>query len=92
MAPGIQTPPSETAVLARLIRPDADDSQPRAAEAWLSVRFETHDRDRTHELPAQSQDDTLTPVEREELENKPRANSFLGLMRAKARRSLEHHA
>jgi hypothetical protein len=93
MATGIQTsPPSETAILARLIRPDEDNLPPAAAESWLNVRFESHDLDRIHELLTKNQNDALTSAEREEMETYLRVGSFLDLMHAKARRALRQHA
>ncbi len=93
MAAGTEiSAPSETAILARLIRPDDDDLPAAAAEAWLKVRFEEHDLDRIHELLTRNQADALTPSERDELETYLRVSSFLDLMHAKARRSLTHHA
>ncbi len=86
------SPPSETAILARLIRPEEDDLPAAAAEAWLKVRFEKRDLDRIHELLTRNQADALTPAEREELETYLRVSSFLDLMHAKARRSLKPHA
>jgi hypothetical protein len=85
------SPPSETAILSRLIRPDESNLPAAAAEAWLSVRFESHDLDRIHELATKNQNDTLTPDERAEMENYLRVSSFLDLMHAKARRSLKRH-
>ncbi len=93
MAAGTEiSAPSETAILARLIRPDDDDLPAAAAEAWLKVRFEEHDLDRIHELLTRNQAGALTPSERDELETYLRVSSFLDLMHAKARRSLTHHA
>ncbi len=85
-------PPSETAILSRLIRPDDETLPAAAAEAWLKVRFESRDLDRIHELATKNQDDALTPAERTEMENYLRVSSFLDLMHAKARRPLKHHA
>jgi hypothetical protein len=85
------SPPTETAILARLIHPDRDDLTATEAEAWLNVRFEGHDLDRIHELLRKNQDGALTPAERDEMETYLRVSSFLDLMHAKARRSLKHH-
>jgi hypothetical protein len=85
------SPPSETAILSRLIRPDENNLPAAAAESWLNVRFESRDLDRIHALVKKNQDDAFTPAERAE-ENYLRISSFLDLMHAKARRSLKHHA
>jgi hypothetical protein len=86
------SPLSETAILARLIRPDDDNLPAAAAQVWLNIRFERHDLDRIHELLTKNQDDALTPAERAEMEIYLHVSSFLDLMHAKARRSLKHHA
>lgn len=86
------SPPSESAILSRLIRPDEHNLPAAAAEAWLNIRFESRDLDRIHELVTKNQDDALTPAERAEMENYLRVSSFLDLIHAKARRSLKHHA
>jgi hypothetical protein len=93
MATALQTsPPSETAILSRLIRPDEDNLPPAAAEAWLKIRFESGDLDRIHELVTKNQGNALTPDERAELESYLRVSAFLDLMHAKARRSLKRRA
>jgi hypothetical protein len=93
MATAAQTsPPSETAILSRLIRPDEDNLPAAAAEAWLNVRFEGRDLERIHELLTKNQEGALSPAEREEMETYLRVSSFLDLMHAKARRSLKHPA
>jgi hypothetical protein len=93
MATEIQaSPPSETAILARLIRPDRHDLTAAVAEAWLNVRFESHDLDRIHELLTGNQDDALTLPEREEMQTYLRVGAFLDLIHAKARRSQKQHA
>jgi hypothetical protein len=60
---------SDTAILARLIRPDDDSLSAEAAKALLNIRFESGDLDRMHELVVKNQDDALTPAERAEMDN-----------------------
>ena len=80
---------SETAILSRLIRPEAGSLTAAAAEGWLKVRFEQADLDRMHELVTKNQEDRLTPAERVEMENYRRISYLLDLMHSKARRSLK---
>lgn len=82
---------SDVAILARLIRPEADNLPPSAADAWLAIRFETSDLDRMHELVTKNQADQLSRKEKTELENYRRVGYLLDLMHSKARRSLKKH-
>jgi hypothetical protein len=82
---------SDTAILSRLIRPEADNLPPPAAEAWLAIRFEQADLDRMHELVTKNQVDKLSAKEKTELENYRRVSFLLDLMHSKARRSLKKH-
>ena len=82
---------SDTAILSRLIGPEAANLSPPAAEAWLAIRFEQADLDRMHELVTRNQDDELTVEEKTELENYRRVSFLLDLMHSKARRSLKKH-
>jgi uncharacterized protein YnzC (UPF0291/DUF896 family) len=85
------TQTSDAAILSRLIRPEADNLPPAAAEAWLAIRFEKGDLDRMHELVSKNQDDKLTAKEKTELDNYRRVSFLLDLMHSKARRSLKKH-
>ena len=82
---------SDAAILSRLVRPEADNLPPPAAEAWLAIRFEQGDLDRMHELATKNQDDKLTAKDKTELENYRRVSFLLDLMHSKARRSLKKH-
>ena len=85
------TDTSDAAILSRLIRPEADNLPPSAAEAWLAIGFEKGDLDRMHELVSRNQDDKLTAKEKTELENYRRVSFLLDLIHSKARRSLKKH-
>ena len=78
----------EAAILSRVIRPEKDDLPDEQAKALLRLKFEQSDLDRLRELVVRNQDDELTPVEKEELEDYLRVSAFLDLMHAKARYSL----
>ena len=77
--------------MARLIRPDDDGLSAEGTRALLSIRFESRDLDRMHELALKNQDDALTPAERAEMDNYRRVSFLLDLMHSKARRSLKKH-
>jgi len=81
-------PPSDTAILARLIRPEEGSLSADAAEAFLKIRFDQSDLDRMHDLVVRNQSDELTPVEKTELENYRRVSLLIDLMHSKARRAL----
>jgi uncharacterized protein YnzC (UPF0291/DUF896 family) len=82
---------SDAAILSRLIRPEADNLPPSAAEALLAFRFDQDDLDRMHELATKNQDDELTAKDKTELDNYRRVSFMLDLMHSKARRSLKKH-
>ena len=82
---------SDTAILSRLIRPDAGRLSAEAAEGLLAIRFEPPDLERIRELVSRSQEDRLTPGERSELENDRRVSFLLDLLHSKARRALKAH-
>lgn len=90
-APQPGFPGTDAAILARVIRPDAADLTPDAAQALLKLRLDRADLDRIHDLLTRNQDDALTPPELAELDSYLRVSSFLDLMQAKARRSLRQN-
>lgn len=80
---------SETAILARVIGRD-EPTLPRAvAEEFLRWTFTESDCLRMSELAAKSRAGTLTPDEQAEAEGYERVSSFLGIVKSKARRSLQ---
>ena len=83
---------TEAAILSRLIHPEQANLSDEAAQALLKLRLDSKDLDRLHELVTKNQDDALNDAEREELESYLRVSSFLDLMHAKVRVSLQHHA
>lgn len=85
------SPPSETAILSRLIRPEDDSLTPEAAEGFLRIKFEQRDLDRMHELAVKNQDGLLTPQEQTEMANYRNVGFLLDLMHSKARRTLKKH-
>jgi hypothetical protein len=84
-------PPSEAAILSRLIRPEEDSLTPEAAEGLLRIKFEQRDLDRMHELAVKNQDGVLTPQDQAEMENYRKVGFLLDLMHSKARRAFKKH-
>lgn len=82
----------DSLILARVIAPN-DPTLPRAvAEELLTWGFSDADRTRMSELAAKARAGELTAEEREETEGFERVSSFLGLVKSKARRSLQASA
>ena len=84
-------PSTQAGILSRLIRPEADDLTPEAAEGFLRIRFEQRDLDRMHELAVKNQEGTLGPQERDEMESYRHVGYLLDLIHSKARRALKTH-
>jgi uncharacterized protein YnzC (UPF0291/DUF896 family) len=83
-------PPSDVAILDRLIRPERDDlSAAAAARDLLKIDFEPGDIERMHELAAKAREGVLTPAERAEIHEYDRVGHVLALLHSKARRSLK---
>lgn len=85
------SPPSETAIMSRLIRPEDGSLTPEAAEGLLRIKFEQRDLDRMHELAEKNQNGVLTPQEQTEIANYRKVGFLLDLLHSKARRALKKH-
>jgi hypothetical protein len=79
---------TSVAILGRLIQAERDDFSPEAAEAILKIQFDPKDKARMHDLLVKNQGGALTEAEQSEMEEYQRAGLFLGVLWAKARRSL----
>lgn len=79
----------ETTILARVIGPEGSTLPPAVAKEFLSWTFTEGDRRRMSELAAKARAGTLTTEEQIEADSYERVNSFLGLVKSKARRSLQ---
>ena len=82
-------PPSDAAIVGRLIDPEKGDISPEAAKAILKIRFGDRDRERMHELAVKNQEGRLTAEEQAEMEGYRRVGFFLATLWAKARASLK---
>ena len=80
---------SESTILARVIAPDEPTLPAAVAAELLKWSFPMADRTRMAELAAKAREGSLTASERAETEGYERVSSFLGLVKSKARRSLQ---
>ena len=79
----------EAAILARVISPNEAHLSPTVATELLKWGFDESDQRRMNELAAKARQGVLTPEEQEETDSFERVSSFLGLIKSKARRSLQ---
>jgi hypothetical protein len=75
-------------IFEELVQPEDATFSPELAQYVLSLRFSARQVERYEELAERVQDDDLTAEERAELDAYVLANAILGMMKAKARRSL----
>jgi len=80
---------TETAILARVVLPEAATFTPVIAKSVLLMEFTDADRRRMNELSAKAQEGSLTADEQSELDSYERVGHFLSLLKSKARRSLK---
>ena len=78
------------AILNRLIEPEHDDLPPETAQYLLRLDFPKKDQARVAKLSAKADEGTLTPDEREELEEYLRVADLLALLQSKARLCLKN--
>jgi hypothetical protein len=76
-------------IMARLLQPTKADFSPEAARSILRLTFPPEDKAHVEGLSYKAQDGSLTPVEREELEEYIRVADLLAMLQAKARLSLK---
>lgn len=87
-----QTPPEkipadEIAILGRVLA-NGKDLSPALARHLLQLRFSDDDTTRINDLASRNQHGTLTKNELQELHNYANAGCLLGILHAKARRTL----
>jgi hypothetical protein len=79
---------SEATVLSRVIAPDEPTMSQQAAQEVLKWRFSDVDHARMSELASKARTGTLTEQERLEVEGYERIGCLIGLVKSKARRSM----
>ena len=82
----------EADILGRVIDPLSPTLTPAAAEGILSLVYSEADHARMAELAAKSNQGTLTPVERRELQGYVFVGDLLSMLKSKARISLRKHS
>lgn len=83
---------AEASILARVIAPEEPTLPPAVAKELLKWGFPDADKQRMSELAARARQGTLTAEEQISLDGYERVGSFLGLVKSKARRSLQNTA
>lgn len=81
---------AEAAILARVIAPDDSSMTAAVAAELLKWGFPDADKRRMSELAAKARQGILTVAEQADIEGYERVSSFLGLVKSKARRSLQN--
>ena len=76
-------------IFEQLVQPEDAIFSPELAQYVVSLRFSPQQIARYEKLAERVQDDYLTVEERAELDAYVHANAILGIMKAKARRSLD---
>ena len=82
----------EVDILTRIIDPSNPTLAPEAARALLDLSYTDADHARVSELARKSNEGTLTPEEREQLEGYVFVGDLLALLKSKARLSLRKHS
>lgn len=83
---------AEATILARVISSESPGLSPAVAEELLKWGFSDADKQRMSDLAAKARKKTLSEAEQAEIEGYERVSSFLGLVKSKARRSLQARA
>ena len=83
---------SESTILARVISPESPTIPTSAATEILKWGFGSSDHERMSALAAKAREGSLSDEEQVEIEGYERVSSFLGLIKSKARRSLQHNS
>ena len=79
---------TEVAILARILGNGDGKLPAEMARYILNLAFSDWDKSRMHDLAVRNQQDTLSPNEKEEMLAYSKAGSLLGILKSKARRSL----
>ena len=79
---------TRTSVFEELVQQSAGNLEPALADFVLSLKFSDRQREQYDELSLRAQEGQLTPQEEEVLDEFLSAETFLIVLKAKARRSL----
>jgi hypothetical protein len=81
---------TEADIFARIVHPEAGNLPQDISRLILTLRFEPEDVTRMNELAEKNNRGVLSEAEHQELEKYLRVGSFLNLLHAKARLSLQN--
>lgn len=79
----------EVEIFSRLFQPENADLTADAARSLLAVEFTEADQQRMHELAGKAQQGRLSEQEQDEADSYSFVGNVLGILKSKARRSLE---
>jgi len=79
-----------TAVLEQLAELDVESISPATARKLLRFRFAASHHRRVHTLSAKAQEGTLSPAERDELDEYIRVGTLLAILQSRARQVLKN--
>jgi hypothetical protein len=85
MSTATERPPSEMAILRRVVDRKHTTLSPEAARAILRLDFDETDRKRMNQLAARNRAGRLTAAEEKELDNFIHVGQVLGILKSKAR-------
>jgi hypothetical protein len=88
MSAQLTAPPTEAAILGRLMERQDHDLSPEAARYLLSIRFEEQDIARINELSELARQGSLNTRDQAELDSYIHVSNFLGTLQSRARRVL----
>ncbi len=83
---------SGSTILARAIAPSDATLHPAVANELLKWGFTPQDRERMADLAAKARSGSLSDEEKIEADEYEQVSSFLGIVKSKARRSLQNHS
>ena len=85
-------PPSDLAILRRIVDRGHSAISPEAAQAIQRLDFDVTDRRRMNRLAAKNRSGRLTQAEEAELDNFIHVGQVLGILKSKARKAIKNYA
>ena len=82
--------PVGTAILEQIAELDVQSISPETARKLLQFRFETAHHERVGALSEKARQGTLTPAEKDELDEYIRVGSLVGILQSRARQVLKN--
>ena len=88
--PQMPSPLTEAEIFGRIVQPEDGNLPQEISQLILNLRFEAEDVTHMNQLAEKNNQGALSETERQEMERYLRVGSFLNLLHAKARRSLQN--